>query len=167
MVDTDTFETLDVIQTQNYVFTLAIVDTETIVCGEYQGFVDIVRYSRSQLMRLQSIRPFQANVYKIIPTDRKEAFAFGCGNGLFFGTFDPRTYELDLSNEQIMPGKYITQICLIGEGKFLVSIWNQSGTFIVNRSGWFGGKPAKPVWIEEPRFSSHITDLKPLFPDQL
>jgi hypothetical protein len=31
---------------------------------------------------------FTANVYKIVQTDQANTFAFGCGNGLFFATYD-------------------------------------------------------------------------------
>ena len=46
-------------------------------------------------------------------------------------------------------------------------MWNQSGTFLVNRSPDFSGKPQKPIHLEDPRFNSHTTDLKPLFPNQM
>ena len=46
-------------------------------------------------------------------------------------------------------------------GAYLISIWNQAGVFIVDRS-----PKNKPLKIEDPRYNSHITDLKPLFPDQ-
>lgn len=62
--------------------------------------------------------------------------------------------------DQIFKGKYVTQICKISKGQYVVSVWNQSGVFIVNRD-----PKEKPIKIEDPRYNSHTTDLKPLFPD--
>jgi len=50
----------------------------------------------------------------------------------------------------------------VGFSSFLVSIWNQPGVYLVDRKS--GLKAAK---IDDPRFNSHTTDIKPLFPDQL
>jgi hypothetical protein len=44
-----------------------------------------------------------------------------------------------------------------------VSVWNQSGVFLVDRSQAASGKATKPIHIEDPKYNSHITDLKPLF----
>ena len=66
------------------------------------------------------------------------------------------------SNDSIFKGKYVTQMCMVSAGTYCVSIWNQSGVFIVSRDS-----KSKPIKIEDPRYNSHITDLKPLFPDQL
>lgn len=63
-----------------------------------------------------------------------------------------------------MTGKYITQVCSLGNDRFLIAIWNQSGAFLVNRSKDWKGKPSRPIQIEDPRYNSHTTDLKPLFP---
>lgn len=35
-------------------------------------------------------------------------FAFGCGNGLFFGAYDVQSQMIMISEEQILQGKYIT-----------------------------------------------------------
>jgi hypothetical protein len=51
-------------------------------------------------------------------------------------------------------------MCNVSKGTYCISIWNQSGVFIVNRE-----PGAKAVKIEDPRYNSHITDLKPLFPE--
>jgi len=47
-----------------------------------------------------------------VQTDQPFTFAFGCGNGLFFATFDRGRFVL--SEEKIFVGKYITQICRLG-----------------------------------------------------
>ena len=43
MLDALTFEILDRFMTQSYIFTLCMIDKNTIVCGEYQGHVDVLR----------------------------------------------------------------------------------------------------------------------------
>ena len=43
MLDALTFEILDRFMTQSYCFTLAMIDKNTLVCGEYQGHVDVLR----------------------------------------------------------------------------------------------------------------------------
>lgn len=35
-------------------------------------------------------------------------FAFGCGNGLFFGVYDPQSQLIKISDDKILAGKYIT-----------------------------------------------------------
>lgn len=99
------------------------------------------------------------NIYKIISTERPDEFAFGCGNGMFFATFENGKFISGA--DSIFKGKYVTQICKISKGAYCVSVWNQSGVYIVNRD-----PKEKPIKIEDPRYNSHITDLKPLFPDQ-
>lgn len=44
-------------------------------------------------------------------------------------------------------------------------MWNQAGLHLVTRA--HGGNPVKPVLIQDPKFNSHVTDLKPLFPELL
>ena len=99
------------------------------------------------------------NVYKIIKTDKPSEFAFGCGNGLYFATWWDNKFNP--GEDVIFQGKYVTQICLLAQGQFLMSIWNQPGVYIVSRNA-----KVKPIKIEDPRYNSHTTDLKPLFPDQ-
>ena len=69
--------------------------------------------------------------------------------------------KFHLHQDKIFAGKYVTQIVPLPRGAYLISIWNQAGVFIVDRS-----PKNKPLKIEDPRYNSHITDLKPLFPDQ-
>ena len=99
------------------------------------------------------------NVYKIISTDQPNEFCFGCGNGMYFATFNNDQFAL--SDEKIFTGKYVTQIVLLPKGNFLCSIWNQSGVFVVDRV-----PKSRPVKIEDPRYNTHTTDLKPLFSSQ-
>lgn len=63
-----------------------------------------------------------------------------------------------MSNEKIFGGKYITQVQYIGNQNYAVSIWNKSGIYIVSRA-----EGVKSVKIEDPRYYSHTTDLKPMF----
>lgn len=49
---------------------------------------------------------------------------------------------------------------MLAQSQYLVSIWNQSGVFIVSKS-----TKSKPIKLEDPRYNSHTTDLKPLFPE--
>lgn len=114
MVDTKTFTVIDKIATQNFVFTMSMIDKTTLICGQYQGFVDIIKIEGQNLEKIFQARSFSANVYKIVQTDQPNTFAFGCGDGLFFGTFDNYQQQLVISEEQAMPGKYITQICSLG-----------------------------------------------------
>lgn len=44
-------------------------------------------------------------------------------------------------------------------------MWNQAGLHLVTRA--HGGNLVKPVLIQDPKFNSHVTDLKPLFPELL
>ena len=99
------------------------------------------------------------NIYKIVKTDRPDEYAFGCGNGMYFANWENDRFIL--GEDKIFSGKYVTQIVLLPRGAFLISIWNQAGVFIVDRS-----PKSKPLKIEDPRYNSHTTDLKPLFPDQ-
>lgn len=43
MVDAKNFSIVDKISTQNFVFTISIIDKTTLICGQYQGFVDIIK----------------------------------------------------------------------------------------------------------------------------
>ena len=99
MIDTSSFEVLDKMSTQSFVFTIEQIDSKTLVCGQYQGFIDIIQFSidNQELTKLIQMRPFQANIYKIVQTEQPLSFAFGCGNGLFFGTYDIRNQQLVLS----------------------------------------------------------------------
>ena len=94
----------------------------------------------------------------MIKTDRPNEFCFGCGNGMFFGIFEEDKFTL--GDDKIFTGKYVTQVGLLPRGAFICSIWNQSGVFIVDRN-----PKNKPQKIEDPRYNSHTTDLKPLFPE--
>jgi hypothetical protein len=59
-------------------------------------------------VKQQQIRLFQSNIYKIVLTDELMTFAFGCGNGLFFGTYDAQSQMIQISEDKILAGKYIT-----------------------------------------------------------
>ena len=48
LIDALTFEILDRMMTQSYIFTICKIDDTTIVCGEYQGHVDVVRVRRHE-----------------------------------------------------------------------------------------------------------------------
>jgi len=48
MLDALTFEILDKIMTQSYIFTMCPLDRSTIACGEYQGHVDVLRVKRHE-----------------------------------------------------------------------------------------------------------------------
>jgi hypothetical protein len=43
LVDTKNFNILDKIATQNFVFTMSMIDKSTLICGQYQGFVDVIK----------------------------------------------------------------------------------------------------------------------------
>ena len=66
MVSTDNFDILDKMMTQSFVFTIALIDQSTLICGQYQGFVDIIKIKNGQLLKVQQVRLFQANIYKIV-----------------------------------------------------------------------------------------------------
>jgi len=55
---------------------------------------------------------FSSNVYKIVNAGKTNEFAFGCGDGLFFATYDGKW---QLAEDSILAGKYITQICSLGQ----------------------------------------------------
>ena len=61
-------------------------------------------------------------MYKIVKTDRPNEYCFGCGNGMFFGTFENEKFHL--GEDKIFSGKYVTQVTLLPRGSFLCSIWN-------------------------------------------
>ena len=168
MLDALTFEILDKIMTQSYIFTLCMLDRNTIACGQYQGHVDVLRIKghdqlimvhKQALMTGPIDGPQTRNIYKIVKTDRPDEFAFGCGNGMYFANWENDRFIL--GEDAIFKGKYVTQIVLLTRGAFLISIWNQAGVFVVDRS-----PKSKPLKIEDPRYNSHTTDLKPLFPEQ-
>ena len=107
LVDALTFDILDRIMTQSYIFTMCKIDDCTVVCGEYQGSVDVIRVRKhEQLVKIQQVKLLTGNVYKIIKTDRPNEFCFGCGNGMFFGTFENEKFTL--GEDKIFSGKYVT-----------------------------------------------------------
>lgn len=112
-----------------------------------------------QLVKIHGCKLLTGNIYKIVKTDRPSEFCFGCGNGMFFGVFENEKFIL--GEDKIFSGKYVTQVTLLPRGSFLCSIWNQSGVFVVDRT-----PRSKPMKIEDPRYNSHTTDLKALFPEQ-
>ena len=48
LVDAVTFEILDRIMTQSYIFTMCELDQSTIICGEYQGGVDVITVRKGE-----------------------------------------------------------------------------------------------------------------------
>ena len=52
MLDALTFEILDKIMTQSYIFTMCMLDRNTIACGEYQGHVDVLRVKRHEQLQM-------------------------------------------------------------------------------------------------------------------
>lgn len=53
LIDLKSFEILDRIMTASYIFTICRIDDETVCCGEYQGFVDVLRVeNRKQLVKI-------------------------------------------------------------------------------------------------------------------
>ncbi len=53
LVDALTFDILDRIMTQSYIFTMCRIDDMTIVCGEYQGSIDVIRVRKmEQLVKI-------------------------------------------------------------------------------------------------------------------
>ena len=123
LVDALTFEILDRIMTQSYIFTMCCVDESTILCGEYQGNIDVIRVRKhEQLIKINSQKLLQGNIYKMIKTDRPNEYCFGCGNGMFFATYENEKFIL--GEDKIFAGKYVTQMALMPKGAFLCSIWN-------------------------------------------
>lgn len=89
MIDLESLEILDRIETQSYIFSICRIDDNTIVCGQYQGFVDVLRVTKKlNLQKISEQKLLTGNIYKIIETERADEFAFGCGNGMFFATFE-------------------------------------------------------------------------------
>lgn len=88
LIDAKKMEILDKIETQSYVFSIAKLMRNTVVCGQYQGYIDIVRVTKQgQLIKVIEQKLLTGNIYKIISTERPNEFAFGCGNGIFFAEF--------------------------------------------------------------------------------
>lgn len=107
LVDVSTLEIVDQIQTQSYIFSIAKIDRNTVVCGQYQGYIDILRVSKTKkLVKVIEQKLLTGNVYKIIATERPDEFAFGCGNGMFFATFENDQFAM--SQDSIFKGKYVT-----------------------------------------------------------
>ena len=112
LVDALTFELLDRIMTNSYIFTICAIDEQTVVCGEYQGNIDVLRVKKhEQMVKIHSTKLLTGNVYKIVKTDRPNEFCFGCGNGMYFGTFEHEKFFL--GEDKIFAGKYVTQLCLL------------------------------------------------------
>ena len=96
MIETNTLNVLEKINTQSYVFTILAIDHQTLVLGEYQGFIEVIRFSKSHILsRLQSSQVFSSSVYKAINSD---PMAFACGDGLYFGHFSGNKYTLKLED---------------------------------------------------------------------
>jgi len=65
------------------------LNQNTIVCGQYQGFVDVLRITKTKtLAKVIEQKLAVGNIYKIIKTERPDEYAFGCGNGMFFAIYD-------------------------------------------------------------------------------
>lgn len=69
MVDTKSFNIVDKISTQNFIFTISMIDKGTLICGQYQGFIDIIKIQGQNLAKIYQARSFNTNVYKIVQTD--------------------------------------------------------------------------------------------------
>lgn len=107
LVDALTFEILDRIMTQSYIFTMCRLDINTIICGEYQGNVDVIKvHKHEQLLKVSSQKLLHGNIYKIIKTDRPNEYCFGCGNGMYFATYENDKFAL--GDDKIFQGKYVT-----------------------------------------------------------
>jgi len=52
MVDAKTFSIVDKISTQNFVFTVSVIDKTTLICGQYQGFIDVIKVEGKQLAKM-------------------------------------------------------------------------------------------------------------------
>ena len=52
MLDALTYEILDKIMCQSYIFTMSMLDRNTIACGEYQGHVDVLRVKRHEQLTM-------------------------------------------------------------------------------------------------------------------
>lgn len=53
LIDALTFEILDRMMTQSYIFTMCKIDDGTIICGEYQGNVDVIKIGKEdQLVKI-------------------------------------------------------------------------------------------------------------------
>ena len=48
MIDTNSLEIVDRIETQSYIFSICKIDKTTKCCGQYQGYVDILRVTKTQ-----------------------------------------------------------------------------------------------------------------------
>lgn len=55
MVDSDNFQILDRMPCQSYVFTIELIGSQTIVCGQYQGFIDIIKFNvdNQEMIKIQ------------------------------------------------------------------------------------------------------------------
>lgn len=86
MISLPDFTILDRFITQSYVFTIEALDNSKLIVGQYQGFIDILQIESEEgkLTKLHQVKPFSANVYKIVSLGDGN-LVFGCGNGLFFG----------------------------------------------------------------------------------
>ena len=85
LVDAVSFQILDRLQTQSYIFTMCQIDAETVLCGQFQGFVDMIRANYSdKLIKIAEQKLNTGNVYKILKTKLKDEFVMGCGEGIFF-----------------------------------------------------------------------------------
>lgn len=64
---------------------------------------------RKELRRIYQHKVFSGNVYKVVPTERRNEFGFACSDGLFFAKFDERRSEFILDESaNLFDGKYVT-----------------------------------------------------------
>ena len=80
-----------------------MIDKNTIVCGQYQGNVDVCRIKNHEqliMVHKQSLITGTVadgqtrNIYKIVKTEKQGEFAFGCGNGLYFAKWENDKFHL-------------------------------------------------------------------------
>ena len=88
LVDAVSFEILDSLQTQSYIFTLVQLDPDTVLCGQFGGFIDMIRCNYSDnLIKVAEQKLPVGNIYKMVRTHNEDEFIMGCGEGLFFMTY--------------------------------------------------------------------------------
>ena len=76
MLDANTYGILAQIATQSYVFTICMIDDNTLLAGQYHGFLDGVKIeSNGQFSKMFETRLPAGNLYKIVKTDQVNEYA--------------------------------------------------------------------------------------------
>ena len=109
-------------------------DEKTILCGQFDGFFDVITIvdGRLEIVNSQQLNQID-DVHAIAKTlTRQDEVVIGGINGIFVGTIENNL--LSLTQEIWLPGQCITQIFEVSPFTFLVGKRDDETYCMVNRS---------------------------------